>query len=137
MAYYHFDFRDVKKQDRYQQNRIPVIKSSPGYFEQTRPDGLADLKTLQLGGPPILGSSRQVEASRIERGPVATFASGTIPLAEMSQSPPRGWTSHSSSDHWVTIDDSTGSVESDTAHLGVAPVPGSSRQVEASPPSRL
>jgi Family of unknown function (DUF6535) len=89
----------------------------------------------------LLDMIEEVERTRPpERGePVATFSSGTsIPLAEMSRSPPRGWTSHSSSDlDRVTIDDSTGSVESDTPQLGVAPVPGSSRQVEASPPSRL
>ena len=69
---------------------------------------------------------------------MATFFSpfpGTIPSAEMPRSPPRGWTSHSSSDlDWVTIDDSTGSVELDTPQLGVAPIPVSRRQVEASLP---
>jgi hypothetical protein len=111
---------------------------------QTRPDGSAVLETLQLGGPPIPGPSRQVEASHIERGgPVQTFSSpfpGTIPLAEMPRSP-RGRTSHSPSDDLVTIDDPTssipttqpdGSVEPDTPQLGVAPIPGSSRQVETS-----
>jgi hypothetical protein len=112
---------------------------------QIRLDGSADQETLELNGPPIPGPSRQVEASHIERGPVATFPPplpGTIPLAEMPQSSPHGWTSHSSSDlDWVTIDDSTsstpttqpdGSVESDTPQLGVAPIAGSSRQAEVS-----
>jgi hypothetical protein len=88
------------------------------------------------GGRPIPGSSRQVGASHIGRGgPVATLSSpspGTIPLAGMPQSPPRGRTSHSSPHlDWVTTDGSTGSVERDTAQFGVAPIPGSSRQVEA------
>jgi hypothetical protein len=98
------------------------------------------------GGPSILGSSRQVEASHIDRGgPEATFSSplpDTMPLAEMLRSPPCGRTSHNPPDlYLVAIDDPTssnpttqpdGSVEPDTLQLGVAPIPGSSRQVEAS-----
>jgi hypothetical protein len=101
-------------------------------------------------GPPIPGSSRQVGASHVERGgSVARISSplpGTIPLAKMPRSPPRGRTSHSPSDlDLVTIDDPTsstpttqpdGSVEPDTPQFGVVPIPGPSRQVEASPPSR-
>jgi hypothetical protein len=112
---------------------------------QTRPGGSADLQTLQLGGPPIPGSSRQVGASHMERGgPVATSFPpfpGTIPLAEMPRPRSRGRTSHSPSDlGQVMIDDPTsstpiaqpgGSVALDTPQLGVARIPGSNRQVEA------
>jgi hypothetical protein len=91
---------------------------------QTRPDGSADLATLRLGGPPILGSSRQLGESQIERRPVATSfppVPGTVPLAK--RPPPRGRTSH--------IYDPTGPVEPNTPRLSVAPRPGSSRQVGA------
>jgi hypothetical protein len=121
--------------------------------ERIRPpaDGRAErtrnVDNQTRGGTPISGSSRQVGASHRGRGgPVATFSSplpGTIPLAEIPRSLRRGQTPHSPSDlDQVTIDDPTsstpttqpdGSVEPDTPQLGVAPVPGSSRQ--ASPPS--
>ena len=103
---------------------------------QTLPGGSADSETMQLSGRLIPGSSRQVEASHGERRePVATFSSpfhGTIPLAEMPRYPSRGRTSYSSSGlEWVTIDDPTRSVEPRTPQLGMAPIPGSSRQVDA------
>jgi len=112
---------------------------------QTRPDCSAELETLQLGGPPILGSSWQFGASYFDRGgPVATSIPAfpdTIAFVEMPQPPPRVWTPHCSPNlDWVTNDDSTfstpiaqpdGSVEPGIPQLGVAPIPGSSRQVDA------
>ncbi|KAF8500447.1 hypothetical protein F5888DRAFT_1682481 [Russula emetica] len=94
---------------------------------QTGPDASTDLETRQLGGSPIPGSSsRQIGTSDIERGgPVANFSPpfpDTIPLVEMAQPPPRGWTPTTRPG---------GSVEPDTSQLGVASIPGSSRQVEA------
>jgi hypothetical protein len=119
--------------------RPPADKRGEGtgnVDNQTHPDGSADLETHQLGGPPIPGSSRQVGASHMERGgPVATSFPpfpGTIPLAEMPRIPPRGRSSRSPSDlDLATIDDSTSSAELDSPQLGMAPIPGSSRQVEA------
>ena len=104
-----------------------------------RPDGMWNVDNqIRPGGSPIPGSSGQVGASHIHMGrgrPVATFSSsfpGTIPLPKMPQSPPRSRTSHSPSVlDGVMMDDSTGSVDPDTPQLGVAPIPGSSRQIEA------
>ena len=68
--------------------RPPVDERAEGtgnVVNQTRP-----------GGPPLPGSSLQVGASHIERGPEATFSSpfpGTIPLVEMPQSLPSSRTS--------------------------------------------
>ena len=128
----------------------PLAEETGDVDNQRRADGPVDRDVRQPGLAPIPGLSRRMDASRLEPSsqmdprlfpPVL----GTIPSAEMDQFAPRGWTPHSSSDlDPVAFDDlptssipttgAYGSVERSAHQPRWAPIPGSSRRVDAPHP---